>query len=386
MRSPPLACSSTPGEAGGEDYREFWRAPEPRRVRRRQVPSPGQGWPRCLDPGLVQSDASTRPASRCRVVKFATDITATEVERAQSEAARVAAIAEEQDTVVQSCGGRAEAPVAGRPSPLAISAPSWTGPTPGSGTTSTAPSLRCARRSPTSTSGRAPCEPARMRSPAPPTTCRAAPSSRPARLEETAAALDEITATVKRSADGAKEAVARGLERAEQGRALRRRWSARPSTAMRDIQQSSDQVGQIMGVIDEIAFQTNLLGPERRRRGGPRRRRRPRLRGRRAQRCGRLAQRSAEAAKEIKTLIVGLVAPGRARRRAWSARPARRWTASSPGRHRDRRPGLRDRPVGPGAGDRAQPGQHRGQPDGPGDPAERRHGRGGHRRRRPPAQ
>jgi methyl-accepting chemotaxis protein len=122
-----------------------------------------------------------------------------------------------------------------------------------------------------------------------------------ASLEETAAALDEIAATVRQTADGAQRATAevasaRGdAERSGQvvGQAV---------AAMGAIEDSSRQITQIIGVIDEIAFQTNLLalnaGVEAARAGDA---------GRGfavvAQEVRALAQRSAEAAKEIKTLI-----------------------------------------------------------------------------------
>ncbi len=122
-----------------------------------------------------------------------------------------------------------------------------------------------------------------------------------ASLEETAAALDEITATVKRSAEGARQAAtSAGEARAD---------AARSGDVMRDavaamsqIEQSSAQINQIIGVIDEIAFQTNLLalnaGVEAARAGDA---------GRGfavvASEVRALAQRSAEAAKEIKVLI-----------------------------------------------------------------------------------
>ena len=122
-----------------------------------------------------------------------------------------------------------------------------------------------------------------------------------ASLEETAAALDEITATVRRSAEGAKQAFGAASEaRADahrSGEVVREAVSA-----MDAIESSSRQITQIIGVIDEIAFQTNLLalnaGVEAARAGDA---------GRGfavvASEVRALAQRSAEAAKEIKTLI-----------------------------------------------------------------------------------
>ena len=122
-----------------------------------------------------------------------------------------------------------------------------------------------------------------------------------ASLEETAAALDEITATVKTTADGASRASnvtgeARiGVEAS--GQVVREAVAA-----MAEIEKSSQQIGQIIGVIEEIAFQTNLLalnaGVEAARAGEA---------GKGfavvASEVRALAQRSAEAAKEIKGLI-----------------------------------------------------------------------------------
>ncbi|MBO9706980.1 MAG: HAMP domain-containing protein [Caulobacter sp.] len=122
-----------------------------------------------------------------------------------------------------------------------------------------------------------------------------------ASLEETAAALDEITATVKRSSAGAVEASrVVGSTRAD---AERSAVVVRGAVdAMNEIEKSSQSISQIIGVIDEIAFQTNLLalnaGVEAARAGDA---------GRGfavvAQEVRALAQRSADAAKEIKTLI-----------------------------------------------------------------------------------
>ena len=122
-----------------------------------------------------------------------------------------------------------------------------------------------------------------------------------ASLEETAAALDQITATVRRTATGAAEAsgvVATARGDAEQSSGI----VSEAVAAMGAIEESSAQIGQIIGVIDEIAFQTNLLalnaGVEAARAGEA---------GRGfavvASEVRALAQRSAEAAKEIKTLI-----------------------------------------------------------------------------------
>ena len=122
-----------------------------------------------------------------------------------------------------------------------------------------------------------------------------------ASLEETAAALDEITATVNRTADGARQAS--GVVQAARGDAEKSGQVVRDAVAaMSQIEQSSNQIGDIIGVIDEIAFQTNLLalnaGVEAARAGDA---------GRGfavvASEVRALAQRSAEAAKEIKTLI-----------------------------------------------------------------------------------
>ena len=122
-----------------------------------------------------------------------------------------------------------------------------------------------------------------------------------ANLEESAAALEEVTVTVKKSSQGANHArdvVSAAKIDAEKGGAVVHEAMA----AMTAIDKSSKQIGQIIGVIDEIAFQTNLLalnaGVEAARAGEA---------GRGfavvASEVRALAQRSAEAAKEIKGLI-----------------------------------------------------------------------------------
>jgi methyl-accepting chemotaxis protein len=122
-----------------------------------------------------------------------------------------------------------------------------------------------------------------------------------ASLEQTAAALEEITSNVvstsKRTAE-ARDVVRDTSSRADQSGQVVRNAVA----AMERIEQSSKQIGQIIGVIDEIAFQTNLLalnaGVEAARAGEA---------GKGfavvAQEVRELAQRSANAAKEIKGLI-----------------------------------------------------------------------------------
>ena len=122
-----------------------------------------------------------------------------------------------------------------------------------------------------------------------------------ASLEETAAALQMITGTGEKTADGARNAntmVGAAKADAEKGGQI----VQAAIEAMAGIERASGQIGQIVGAIDEIAFQTNLLalnaGVEAARAGEA---------GRGfavvASEVRALAQRSAEAAKEIKGLV-----------------------------------------------------------------------------------
>jgi methyl-accepting chemotaxis protein len=122
-----------------------------------------------------------------------------------------------------------------------------------------------------------------------------------ANLEQTTAALADISGTIHATADNAgntQEAVSTTKSEAEASGGV----VEEAVGAMAQIEKSSSQVSQIIGVIDEIAFQTNLLalnaGVEAARAGEA---------GRGfavvASEVRALAQRSASAAREIKDLI-----------------------------------------------------------------------------------
>ncbi|WP_299679026.1 methyl-accepting chemotaxis protein [uncultured Roseobacter sp.] len=122
-----------------------------------------------------------------------------------------------------------------------------------------------------------------------------------ATLEETAAALDELTSSVKSAAEGADEASTMSADaqsNAEKGGEVARR----AVEAMDGIKTSSQEISKITTVIDDIAFQTNLLALN----AG--------VEAARAGEAGRgfavvatevraLAQRSSDAAREINALI-----------------------------------------------------------------------------------
>ncbi len=120
-------------------------------------------------------------------------------------------------------------------------------------------------------------------------------------LGRTALALDTITKTVRETANSAKhasEVVSNAQTEAEKSGSVVRN----AVQAMNELERSSGQISQIIGVIDEIAFQTSLLalnaGVEAARAGDS---------GRGfavvASEVRALAQRSADAARQIKQLI-----------------------------------------------------------------------------------
>ena len=122
-----------------------------------------------------------------------------------------------------------------------------------------------------------------------------------ASLEETASSMEELSSTVKQNADNARSAnalVMTASSYAEEGGAA----VHKVVETMGDIKESSRKISDIIGVIDSIAFQTNILALN------------AAVEAARAGDQGRgfavvatevrnLAQRSAAAAKEIKVLI-----------------------------------------------------------------------------------
>jgi methyl-accepting chemotaxis protein len=130
-------------------------------------------------------------------------------------------------------------------------------------------------------------------------------------LQETAASMEQLTGTVRQSAESARtanELAASATQVAQRGGQV----VGQVVTTMDEINQSSRQIANIIGVIDGIAFQTNILALN------------AAVEAARAGEQGRgfavvasevrsLAQRSAEAAREIKGLIdasVGKVEAG----------------------------------------------------------------------------
>ncbi|QDO96965.1 PAS domain-containing protein [Ferrovibrio terrae] len=125
--------------------------------------------------------------------------------------------------------------------------------------------------------------------------------SQAASLEQTAAAMHEVTETVRQNAANASAAdqkASAARETAAKGGAVVNEAVA----AMGEIEQSAQKIGDIIGLIDEIAFQTNLLALN------------ASVEAARAGEAGKgfavvaqevraLAQRSANASKDIKALI-----------------------------------------------------------------------------------
>ena len=120
-------------------------------------------------------------------------------------------------------------------------------------------------------------------------------------VEQSTAALSELTNAVRQTSEGI-ALVSQEVKAANAGAAQGMEVVNEAGQAMERINESSKKIGNIIGLIDEIAFQTNLLalnaGVEAARAGDA---------GRGfavvAQEVRALAQRSAEAAREIKSLI-----------------------------------------------------------------------------------
>ncbi|POT56099.1 methyl-accepting chemotaxis protein II [Citrobacter amalonaticus] len=122
-----------------------------------------------------------------------------------------------------------------------------------------------------------------------------------ASLEETAASMEELTATVKQNAENARQASHLALSASETAQKGGKVVDNVVQT-MRDIASSSQKIADIISVIDGIAFQTNILALN------------AAVEAARAGEQGRgfavvagevrtLASRSAQAAREIKSLI-----------------------------------------------------------------------------------
>ena len=164
-------------------------------------------------------------------------------------------------------------------------------------------------------------------------------------LEETSASMEEMTSTVKQNADNAQQA----NQLAVAARERRTRAATVTKRAVDDDggdqREPRKKIADIIGVIDGIAFQTNILALN------------AAVEAARAGEQGRgfavvaaevrnLAQRSADGGEGDQGLIGDSVQQGRRRHRRWSTQPARRWTeivdcGAAGGRHhraRSRRP------------------------------------------------
>jgi methyl-accepting chemotaxis protein len=83
-------------------------------------------------------------------------------------------------------------------------------------------------------------------------------SEQAAVLEQTSAASEQITCMTNRNADHSRDAAAE-MEEVNRLVANGNAALAEMTASMSDIRASSDKIGKIMRMIDEIAFQTNIL-------------------------------------------------------------------------------------------------------------------------------
>jgi aerotaxis receptor len=192
--------------------------------------------------------------------------------------------------------------------------------------------------------------------------------SQAASLQETAASMEELSATVKNNAASARQASQLADAAAQVAEGGGQVMSSVVDT-MRQISESSRRISEIIGVIDGIAFQTNIL----------------------ALNAAVEAARAGEQGRGFAVVAAEVRGPGATQRpgRARDQEPDRRQRGQRRGWHpagRQRRPhdagdraagarrdggGRRDQPVDAGAEQRHRPGQPGGDAARPGDAAER---------------